>query len=85
MRSHSHKLAKAAAIFRSALKLPAEMMRTNARLHDRHGGILASRASTWPRDHFCRRTIAPRLSRPTMWNEFLPISMPTTATEVLEF
>src|ERR1700704_3473434 len=34
------------------------------------GGILASRASTWPRDHFCRSTMAPRASWPTMWNEF---------------
>ena len=49
----------------------------------RHGGMLASRASTWPRDHFWRSTIAPRLSRPTMWNEFLPISMPMTATALL--
>src|SRR6202142_781798 len=40
----------------------------------RQGGILASRASTWPRDHFCRSTIAPRASWPTTWNEFLPIS-----------
>jgi hypothetical protein len=31
----------------------------------------------------CRSTIAPRLSRPTMWNEFLPISMPMTATALL--
>src|SRR5215510_15709834 len=45
----------------------------------RQGGRLASRASTWPRDHFCRSTIAPRLSWPTTWNEFLPISMPITA------
>src|ERR1700730_5772830 len=29
----------------------------------RQGGVLASRASTWPRDHFCRSTMAPRLSR----------------------
>src|SRR5215831_9479178 len=29
-----------------------------------HGGRLASRASTWPRDHFCRSTIAPRRSCP---------------------
>src|SRR6266853_2548970 len=42
----------------------------------RHGGILASRASTWSRDHFCRSTMAPRASWPTTWNEFLPISMP---------
>src|SRR4249919_2969874 len=42
----------------------------------RQGGILAKRVSTWPRDHFCRSTIAPRSSRPTTWNEFLPISMP---------
>src|SRR6266404_6512770 len=45
----------------------------------RQGGILASRASTWPRDHFCRSTMAPRASWPTTWNEFLPISMPITA------
>src|ERR1700720_4582024 len=44
----------------------------------RHGGRLATRASTWPRDHFLRSTIAPRWSWPTMWNEFLPISMPIT-------
>src|SRR5262249_13905542 len=42
----------------------------------RHGGMLAIRASIWPRDHFCRSTIAPRRSRPTTWNEFLPISIP---------
>jgi hypothetical protein len=26
----------------------------------RQGGIFANRASTWPRDHFCRSTMAPR-------------------------
>src|SRR5271166_3218274 len=36
----------------------------------RHGGMLAKRASTWPRDHFCRSTMAPRSSWPTTWNEF---------------
>src|SRR5260370_12491044 len=45
----------------------------------RQGGIAASRASIWPRDHFCGSTIAPRRSRPTTWNEFLPISMPIVA------
>src|SRR6516164_7541855 len=45
----------------------------------RHGGIAASRTSTWPRDHFCRSTIAPGRSRPTTWNEFLPISIPIVA------
>src|SRR3979490_1662484 len=45
----------------------------------RHVGILAKRASTWLRAHFCRSTIAPRSSWPTTWNEFLPISMPITA------
>src|SRR5215471_13151774 len=45
----------------------------------RHAAMLASRASIWPRDHFCRSTIAPRRSRPTTWNEFLPISMPIVA------
>src|ERR1019366_4169994 len=49
----------------------------------RHGGRLAKRASTWPRDHFCRNTMAPRSSWPTMWKEFLPISMPTTAIAAL--
>src|SRR6266481_2346742 len=49
----------------------------------RQGGILASRASTWPRDHFCRSTMAPRISWPTTWNEFLPISMPITTIAVL--
>src|ERR1700731_4133999 len=51
----------------------------------RQGGVLASRASTWPRDHFCRSTMAPRLSRPMTWKEFLPISMPATAIAVFEF
>src|SRR5262249_56808166 len=45
----------------------------------RHGGILASRDATCPRDHFCRSTIAPRPVSPTTWNEFLPISIPITA------
>src|SRR4029450_1509481 len=49
----------------------------------RHGGILAKRASTCPRDHFCRSTIAPRPSRPTTWNAFLPISIPITAITLL--
>src|SRR5260370_14834776 len=50
----------------------------------RHGGIAASRASIWPRDHFCRSTIAPRRSRPTTWNEFLPISMPIVAMVAID-
>src|SRR5664280_1951525 len=56
---------------------------TQASMPIRHGGILAKRASTWPRDHFCRSTMAPRSSWPTMWNEFLPISMPTTEIAAL--
>src|SRR6266849_10522167 len=52
---------------------------TQASMPIRHGGIFANRASTWPRDHFCRSTMAPRPSRPTTWNEFLPMSMPTKA------
>ena len=56
---------------------------TQASIPIRQGGILASRASTWPRDHFCRSTMAPRASWPTTWNEFLPISMPITAIAVL--
>jgi len=49
-----------------------------------HGGILASRPSIWPRDHFYRSTIAPRRSRPTTWNEFLPISMPTVTIVAID-
>jgi hypothetical protein len=41
--------------------------------------MFASRASIWPRDHFCRSTIAPRSSSPMTWNEFLPMSMPIVA------
>src|SRR5215468_1251784 len=51
----------------------------------RHGGRLASRASIWPRDHFCRNIIAPRRFWPTRWKEFLPISMPMTAISLLSF
>src|SRR2546425_1441396 len=50
----------------------------------RHGGMLAGRASIWPRDHFCRNTMAPRRSRPTTWNEFLPISMPLVAMVAID-
>src|SRR5262245_58677577 len=49
----------------------------------RQGGMFARRCPTWLRDHFWRRMIAPRWSRPTTWNEFLPMSMPTTAMAVL--
>src|SRR6266700_2409642 len=51
----------------------------------RQGGMLAKRASTWPRDHFCRSTMAPRSSWPTTWNECLPISMPITAIVLSSF
>src|SRR6266702_8682151 len=34
----------------------------------RQGGMLARRVSTWPRDSFWRRTMAPILSRPMRWN-----------------
>src|SRR6516165_6663388 len=68
------------------LKLATEMMRADASLHaNRQGCKLASRASTWPRDHFCRNTMLPRRSWPTRWNEFLPISMPITAISLLSF
>src|SRR5215472_3790333 len=45
----------------------------------RQRAILASRASTCPRDHFCRSATAPRPSRPTTWTEFLPISISIAA------
>ena len=41
--------------------------------------MLASRATTCPRDHPWRKTMAPSLSRPTTWKKFLPMSMPITA------
>ena len=50
---------------------------TSASIPMRQGRMLANRASAWLRDHFCRSTMAPRSSWPTMWNEFLPISIPT--------
>jgi hypothetical protein len=46
----------------------------------RHGAMLASRDATCPRDHFWPNAIAPRASRPTTCKEFLPMSMPITAT-----
>src|SRR5262249_55281282 len=36
-----------------------------------------------PRDLFCRSTIAPRRSRPTTWNEFLP-TMPIVAMVAID-
>src|SRR5262245_8029348 len=60
----------------------AQVMCTDAGFHADQAGW-HSRASTWPRDHFCRSTMAPRASWPTTWNEFLPISMPITAIVVL--
>src|SRR5215468_6422722 len=51
----------------------------------RQGRTLASRASTWPRDHFCRNTMLPRRSWPTRRNEFLPISIPITAISLSSF
>jgi hypothetical protein len=50
-----------------------------------HGGIAVSRASTWPRDDFCRSKIAPRRSRPTACNQLLPIPMPIVATVAIVF
>src|SRR5262245_64069617 len=50
----------------------------------RLGAMLASRVSIWPRDHFCRSTIAPRRSRPTTWNEFLPIPIPIVAMVAID-
>src|SRR6476660_6350005 len=55
-------------------------MRADAGSHaDQARRHIGKRASAWPRDHFWRNTMAPRSSWPTMWKEFLPISIPTTA------
>src|SRR5262249_18087299 len=67
------------------LQSAAQVMRANSGLHpDQTGGMFTSRASTWPHDHLCRSTIAPRRSRPTTWNVFLPMSTPTVATVKLD-
>src|ERR687897_3167150 len=42
-------------------------------------GRLARRCSTWPRESFWRRTMAPRASRPIRWKLFLPMSIPRVA------
>src|SRR6476469_6492026 len=55
-------------------------MRADAGSHaDQARRHIGKRASAWPRDDFWRNTMAPRSSWPTMWKEFLPISIPTTA------
>src|SRR5262245_26372218 len=46
--------------------------------------MFTSRASTWPRDHLCRSTIAPRRSKPTTWNAFLPMSMPIVVISIFD-
>jgi hypothetical protein len=45
--------------------------------------LLVASIQDWLRDHFCRRTMAPRASWSTTCNGFLPISMPITAIPVL--
>jgi len=55
-------------------KFATEMMRGRRKPPYRSGtaGTLAKRASTWPRDHFCRSTMAPRASLAhDRGNEFL--------------
>jgi hypothetical protein len=48
-----------------------EMMRPNTGFHaNQTGRHVGKPTSTWPRDQFWRSTMAPRLSRPTAWNEF---------------
>src|SRR5215831_14324409 len=42
--------------------------------------MFASRASTWPRDHLCRSTIAPRRSTLAKTRSMLSVSMPIVAT-----
>jgi hypothetical protein len=60
-----------------------EMVGANAGLHadQAQSDRLASRAFTLPRPFLPQ--IAPRLSRPTRWNEFLLISMPINAIALL--
>jgi hypothetical protein len=51
----------------------------------RHGGMLASRASVWPRDHFCHVVALDQRGAVVPWNESLPTSMPIVATVRLDF
>src|SRR5262249_15935740 len=48
----------------------------------RQGAMLAKRISIWDRDSRSRSTMAPRLSRPTRWKVFLPMSTPSVAMAV---
>src|SRR5215471_17252396 len=50
----------------------------------RHGGRFASRDTILARATFSRSTIAPRASRPTRCNVFLPGSIPMVTTAVLD-
>src|SRR5205814_4797471 len=68
------------------LEPATEMMCADAGLHaDQASRHIGKPASTWPHDHFCRSTMAPRSSSPTTWNEFLPISTPITVIALLGF
>jgi hypothetical protein len=58
------------AIMRRLDRLHLEFPFAGARMLRGARGHIGEGASTWPRDHFWRSTIAPRPSSPTTWNEF---------------
>jgi hypothetical protein len=45
--------------------------------------MMPERGWTWLRDHFWRSTMLQSLSKPTTWNEFLPISIQITVSVLL--
>jgi hypothetical protein len=64
---------------RERLGMVQALCRRNGTSPYSRSGSTKAELAAYPRDHFWRSTIAPRPSSPTMWNEFLPISMPIMA------
>src|SRR5215510_668711 len=52
---------------------------------DKAGREISSRASSWRRESFWCRTMAPRLLKPTKWKVFLPMSIPRMTTVSLDW
>jgi hypothetical protein len=68
------------------LQLAAQVVRADTGLHaDQARRHCGEPRFDWLHDHFCRSTIAPRRSKPTTWNEFLPISIPIVATVAIDW
>jgi len=55
---------------------PHELAAKLREVLDGRAPIIPHSVAFYSRDHFWCNTITPRRSRPTTWNEFLPISIP---------